>query len=139
MTKSDEGAVGALLTELVGAWNRGDAQGFGARYRADGTFTNVNGALYFGREEFDRRHVEIFQGYLRGTKVEMTARKVRFARPDVALVDVETRLIGLQNPPPGAAVDADGAVRTSLLLVLVKEAGSWGIIAYHNVWRSASG
>jgi uncharacterized protein (TIGR02246 family) len=69
MTELDE-AVEQLLGELVGAWNCGDAQAFGARYRADGTFTNVNGALYFGREEFDRRHAEIFQGYLRGTKVE---------------------------------------------------------------------
>jgi uncharacterized protein (TIGR02246 family) len=49
MTESDEAAIEVLLGELVAAWNRGDAQAFGARYRADRTFTNVNGALYVGR------------------------------------------------------------------------------------------
>jgi uncharacterized protein (TIGR02246 family) len=65
MTESGEAAIEVLLGELVAAWNRGDAQAFGARYRADRTFTNVNGALYVGRAESDRRHAEIFEGYLR--------------------------------------------------------------------------
>src|SRR5437899_4690398 len=98
MTESDEAAIEVLLGELVVAWNRGDAQAFGSLYRADRTFTNVNGALYAGRAEFDRRRAEIFEGYLRGTTVEMTARKVRFARPNVAAVDVDVRLTGVHFP-----------------------------------------
>lgn len=65
MTESGEAAIEVLLAELLTAWNRGDAQAFGARYRPGKTFTNVNGALYAGRAEFDRRHAEIFEGYLR--------------------------------------------------------------------------
>ena len=57
---------------------------YGARYLADATFTNVNGSFYVGREEFDRRHEEIFRGVLRGTTVAMTINKLRFVRPDVA-------------------------------------------------------
>ena len=44
MTESDEAAIEVLSGELAAAWNRGDAQAFGARYRADRTFTSVNGA-----------------------------------------------------------------------------------------------
>jgi len=49
MTESDEAAIEVLSGELAAAWNRGDAQAFGARYRADRTFTSVNGALNVGR------------------------------------------------------------------------------------------
>ncbi len=98
MTESGEAVIKVLLGELAAAWNRGDAQAFGARYRAGRTFTNVSGGLYAGRAESGRRHGEIFEGCLPGTAVEMTARKVRFARPGVVLVGVDVRLTGVHVP-----------------------------------------
>jgi uncharacterized protein (TIGR02246 family) len=139
MVTEDEAAVQQLLSELADAWNRGDAQAYGARYRADGTFTNVNGTLYVGHEEFNRRHAEIFRGYLKGTTLAMTTKELRFIRPDVAIVDIDTSLSGMRAQPPGVHAAPDGALHTSLLLVLVKESGSWWMAAYHNVWRSAGG
>ena len=44
-------------------------------------------------------------------------------------IDVE----GTKVQPPGARPGADGSLHTSLLLVLVKQEGSWWIAAYHNV------
>ena len=37
---------GNCWTDLVDAWNCGDAAAFGARYRDDGSFTNVFGTLH---------------------------------------------------------------------------------------------
>jgi hypothetical protein len=37
------------------------------RYKADATFTNVNGTFYVGREEFNRRHEEAFRKVYKGT------------------------------------------------------------------------
>jgi len=139
MPTTDEAAIQHLLSELVDVWNRGDAHAYGARYRADGTFTNVDGAFFVGQEAFNRRHEEIFRGYLKGTTLRLTIRELRFIRSDVALVDIGTSLSGMQARPPGVQAAPDGAVHTSLLLVLVKEAGSWWIAAYHNVWQSARG
>jgi uncharacterized protein (TIGR02246 family) len=139
MTTTDEAAIQQLLSELVDAWNRGDAQAYGARYRADGTFTNVNGAFYVGRDEFNRRHEEVLGGYLRGTTLALTTKELRFIRPDVAAVDIDTSLFGVQAQPPGVQAAPDGTLHTCLLLVLVKEGGTWWIAAYHNVWRSAGG
>jgi uncharacterized protein (TIGR02246 family) len=65
-------------------WNRGDADAYGARYRDDATFTNVNGMFHVSREEFDQRHDEIFRGALKGSTITLTPRKIRFIRPDVA-------------------------------------------------------
>jgi uncharacterized protein (TIGR02246 family) len=137
MPTEDEREIIQLMSELTDAWNRGDAKAYGARYLADGTFTNANGSFYLGRDEFDRRHEEIFRGLLRGTTVAMTIRKLRFVRPDVAIVDVVTELSGSRVRPQGVQVGPDGVLRSCLLMVLLKEGGTWWIAAYHNVWRGA--
>jgi len=137
MATPDEAAIQQLMRELADAWNRGDAQAYGARYLADGTFTNVNGTFYLGREAFNRRHEEGFRGIYKGTTLALTTRELRFIRPDVAVVDIDASLSGLQAPS-GVQAGPDGALHACLLMVLVKESGSWWIAAYHNVWRKAA-
>lgn len=137
MATTDEAAIAQLMTELVGAWNSGDASAYGARYRVDGTFTNVNGTLHVGREEFIRRHAEIFRGYLTGSTLGLATRQLRFIRPDVAVADVGTSLSDVPALPPGVQPGPDGVLHTCLLMVLVKEDGLWWIAAYHNIWRGA--
>jgi uncharacterized protein (TIGR02246 family) len=138
LATADEAMIQQLLDGLVDAWKRGDTKAYGARLLADATFTNVNGMFHESREEFDRRHEEIFRGALKGTTITLTPRKVRFIRPDIAIVDTDCGVFGSSVQPPGVQVGADGALRTCLLilLVLVKESGSWWIAAYHNVWRA---
>jgi uncharacterized protein (TIGR02246 family) len=138
MPNTDEAIIRQLLDELVDAWNRGDTAAYGRRFLADGTFTNVNGMFHEGREEFDRRHEEIFRGPLKGSTLTLTPRKIRFIRRDVAIVDIDCGLFGSSVQPPGVQVGADGALRTCLMLVLAKEGGTWGIAAYHNVWRTTT-
>jgi uncharacterized protein (TIGR02246 family) len=138
MAVADENEIHTLLDELADAWKRGDAKAYGARFLPDGTFTNVNGEFYLGREEFDRRHADVFGGVFRGTALEMTMNKLRFVRPDVAVADIDTEVSGCRLRPQGVAVGPDGLLRSRLLIVLVKEDGGWWIAAYHNVWRAAS-
>lgn len=137
MATTDEAAIQEILDGLSEAWSRGDAEAYSARYRADGTFTNVNGTFHVGREEFERRHAEVFGGMFKGTTLTLTSRKLRFIRPDVAALDVDAGVFGRQALP-GVEVGADGAMHSSLLMVLVKEAGDWWIDTYHNVWRAAA-
>jgi uncharacterized protein (TIGR02246 family) len=139
MTNGEEAAIRQLLDELCAAWNRADAEAFGARYRDDGTFTNVFGSLHFGKDEFVRRHEDVFRGFLAGTSIEMTARKVRFVRPDVVVADVDMAYSGFKAMPAGVQPASDGLVHSSLLMVLVKDAAGWWIAAYHNIWRAAAG
>ena len=137
MTNNDEAMIQQLINELVDAWNRGDAKAYSARYLDDATFTNVNGMFHVSREEFDRRHDEIFRGALKGSTITLTPRKIRFIRPDVALVDLDCGVFGTKVQPPGVQAGTDGSLHTSLLLALVKERGSWWITTYHNVWQAA--
>jgi uncharacterized protein (TIGR02246 family) len=138
MATDDEAMIQRLLDELVDAWNRGDAKAYGARYGDDATFTNVNGMFHLNREEFDQRHDEIFRGALRGSTITLTPRKIRFIHPEVAIVDLDCGVFAAKAQPPGVRPGADGSLRTSLMLVLVKENGSWWIAAYHNVWQATT-
>ena len=120
-------AVDQLVGEIAEAWNAGDARAYGARYCPDGTFTNTDGTLDLGRDEVVRTAEEAFQGVLAGTKFSTAVRTVRLVRPDVAVVDLDTRVSGM----PG------GEVRISQMLVLVEEDDRWWITAQHNVMQSA--
>jgi uncharacterized protein (TIGR02246 family) len=120
-------AVDQLVGEIAEAWNAGDARAYGARYCPDGTFTNTDGTLDLGRDEVVRTAEEAFQGVLAGTKFSTAVRKVRLVRPDVAVVDLDTRVSGM----PG------GEVRISQMLVLLQEDDRWWITAQHNVMQSA--
>jgi uncharacterized protein (TIGR02246 family) len=120
-------AVGQLLGEIAEAWNAGDARAYGARYCPDGTFTNTDGTLDLGRDEVVGTAEEAFRGVLAGTRLSPAVRKVRLVRPDVAVVDLDTRVSGM----PG------GEVRISQMLVLVAEDDRWWITAQHNVMQSA--
>ena len=132
-----EAGIQELLDELVGAWSRGDADAFGARYRSDATFTNVNGGFYIGHDEFNLRHEEVFRGVFKGTTLALMVRTLRLVRPDVAIVDLDVGIFGCHARPPGVQAGPDGALRTCLLMVLTRDSGKWCIAAYHNVWKSA--
>lgn len=99
----------------------------------DVSFTNIFGTVRFGREEFIERHKEIGQTFFMGTTAKSEITKLRFIRPDVAVVDVSGELRGFQKVYPGLPVGKDGVLRNKLLLVLVKENGIWWISEFHNV------
>jgi uncharacterized protein (TIGR02246 family) len=136
-------AVDQLLGELAEAWNAGDARAYGARFCPDVTFTNTDGTVDLGRDEVVRHAGEAFQGVLAGTKLSLAVRKLRLVRPGVAVVDLDLRISSAPVPPsapgkpPAPANEPPGEVRTSLLLVLVKEDDRWQITAHHNVLQSA--
>jgi len=137
MPSTEETEIHQLLGELSQAWERGDAKAFGERFQTDGTFTNVNGGFFIGREEFDRRHEDVFRGVFKSTRLALTVRQLRFVRADVAIADLDVAVSGCAARPLGAQVDPDGTLHSSLLLVLIKGSGKWWIATYHNVWQAA--
>jgi uncharacterized protein (TIGR02246 family) len=99
----------------------------------DVSFTNIFGTVRFGRAEFKQRHIEIAQSIFKGTSVKTSIGKLRFVRPDVAIVDVSGEMTGFDKVAAGIPVGTDGTLRFKLLEVLVKEKGEWWITEYHNV------
>jgi uncharacterized protein (TIGR02246 family) len=122
-----------IIADQVAAWNVGDEKAFSRSVSADVSFTNIRGTVFYGHQVFEDRHREIFQGFFKGSKLAMSVSKIRYVRPDVAIVDVITDISQLQGRPPGVNVSADGRIHTRLQEVFVKEGENWFITSYHNV------
>jgi uncharacterized protein (TIGR02246 family) len=130
----DRGApILAVLKQQEDAWNAGDGEKYSAAFAEDGTFTNIRGTVFQGRAAFLERHVEIFRGFFKGSRLRSHVRRLHFAAENVALVDVDHEVSGLQGMPPGVPASEDGILRTRLLQVFVLRNGRWELVAYHNV------
>jgi uncharacterized protein (TIGR02246 family) len=129
----DSTRIQAIIAEQVTAWNAGDATAFSRNFAEDGSFTNIRGTVFYGHQAFEDRHAEIFRTFFKGSNLAMSATRIRFVTPDVAIVDIATQLSRLQGAPPGITPGADGTIRTRLQEVFVKQGGVWWIASYHNV------
>ena len=130
---ADEAAIRDILKEEVAAWNKGDADAYSRHFAEDGTFTNLLGMFFQGREAFRQRHEQIFHGAYGGSTKQSDVVSLKFIRPDVAIVESLQTVSGFQKLLPGTSADAKGRLRTRLLQVLVKDGGEWKIATYHNV------
>jgi uncharacterized protein (TIGR02246 family) len=130
---ADEARIRDIIAEQVAAWNAGDAKAFSASFAQNGSFTNIRGTVFYGHRAFEDRHVEIFRTFFKGSRLAMSPTKIRFVRPDVAIVDIATEVSELKSAPPGVTSGADGRIRTRLQQVFVKDTGEWRVESYHNV------
>jgi uncharacterized protein (TIGR02246 family) len=115
------------------AWNRVDAKAFAARFQEEGSSTDVLGAVSRGRTEIERRQAELFSGYFKGSRLALKVRKIRFLKPDVALVEIDTEVSGFHKAPPAVFVDAEKVIRTRLLQAMVKFGSEWTIASSYGV------
>jgi len=130
---ADRAAIQAVVDSESEAWNRGDAEAFAAHYAEDGSFTNVIGMQLYGKKGFVAQHQRIFSTIYKGSHNTLTVGHVKFVRPDVAVVDVDSALGGFHELPPGLKAGSDGALHTKLQMVMTKENGAWWVAAFHNV------
>ena len=129
----EEHSIHGLIAEQQVAWNAGDANAYAARFHSEGSFTNVFGDRYFGRDSFRERHAAVLDTFAKGSKVSFTVLRIHFPLPGTAVVDIDCVLETHGALPPGLVPAPDGSLRTSLLQVLVKDRDEWWTVAYHNV------
>ena len=129
----DETAVRKIIQDQTTAWNNGDAKAYSQHFASDGTFTNLLGMFFIGRDAFRERHDQIFKAAYRGSTKHEDLVSIKFVRPDVVIVETLQTITGYHKLLPGTSADAKGRLRTRLLQVLVKDGGEWKIASYHNV------
>lgn len=128
-----EMAIRAIVAEQVVAWNAGDGARYAKHVAPDASFTNLFGMVMYGSSAFESRHKEILSAFYKGTTKHHTVRRIRFLTPDVAVVDIDNEVRGVQSMPAGIALPADGVIRTQLMEVFARRDGQWYVEAYHNV------
>jgi uncharacterized protein (TIGR02246 family) len=130
---AEEALIRKAVDAEEDAWNRADAKAFAARFQEEGSLTDVLGALSRGRAEIERRQSELFTAYFKGSLLALKVRKIRFLKPDVAIVEIDTEMSGFHKAPPAVYVDAEKVIRTRLLQVMVKSGSDWTIASFHGV------
>ena len=124
-----EADVCAVLDRLTQAWNDGDATAYGRLFTEDADYVTYFGLNFPGREAIEASHRALFEGPLKGSKLTGqlgSAAKVRFVRPDVAVV-----LVGGGSSLTGADTPDEGREST-VGFVLVRDGGEWLITAFQN-------
>jgi uncharacterized protein (TIGR02246 family) len=120
-----EQQVLAVLGKLVDAWNAGDADAYGELFTEDADYVTFFGVTMPGRATITEGHRALFEGPLKGSKLDGRGvpPKVRFLRPDVAIVVANG----------GSSVgDVEGPRDSTLTYVLVEESGGWRIASFQN-------
>jgi len=115
-----------VLAALAAAWERGDADAYGALFTEDASYTIFVGTVYHGRRDIVQSHRVLFRKFLKGTKLSVGKTHVRYYGPDTAIV---TSTGDTYKRRPGKPTK----VQT---YTLVRQAdGSWLIAAFHNTRR----
>jgi uncharacterized protein (TIGR02246 family) len=130
--KSEEQGTGAereiraLHRQMLDAWQAGDGEAFAAPFSDDALFIGFDGSVMRGREEIAGTHQELFDRWLKGSRLVEEQTHIRFASPDVAIVHSVggTVMRGKAKPAP----ERD-SIQT---LVAVREAGGWSFVSFQN-------
>jgi uncharacterized protein (TIGR02246 family) len=121
----DERALHQLVYQLEAAWNAGDGGGFAEAFAEDADFIHILGGYYTGRAAIEAGHRMIFGTIYKGSTVRYSVEKIRFLRPDVAVVFLRQFL---QFHEGGAA----GELEARPTLIAEKVDGSWRIVTLQN-------
>jgi len=123
-TSQDEDAIRSLLARMTDAWARGDAQAYADCFTLDSDYVTFHGMHLRGREENAKIHQPLFDGVLKGTRIDAPVEGLAFLAPDVALV--HTAGSGAKR---ASARRRPNSVQT---FVIVRRNGQWQIRAFQN-------
>ncbi|SOD99112.1 SgcJ/EcaC family oxidoreductase [Spirosoma fluviale] len=131
----DSLSIHTILRQEDQAWNKGDAPAYSQFFSPDGTFTNIAGMFFKGHQAFLGQHEVIFNSFFKNTILKQKIVSLKFVRSDVAILETLCQVSGFakEGLPPRIQLDAKGQLNTRLLQVVMKEAGAWKIVSYHNV------
>jgi uncharacterized protein (TIGR02246 family) len=126
---ADEAAVRDVYRQTMDAWNQGSGAAFAAVFTEDGDLVAFDGTHFHGRQEIAPFHQQLFDRWLKGSRLVGRVTDVRFLGPDVAVMHAlgGTVLRGKSAPSP----ERD-SIQT---LVVTRQAGEWRIAAFQNTRR----
>jgi uncharacterized protein (TIGR02246 family) len=125
----DETTIKDVITQMIDAWNRGDAHGFAAPFAEDADFIAFEGTHLSGRREIFEFHQPLFDTSLKGTRLEGGVKFVRFINPRLAVMHAwaTTTLPGQTN--------ASSSRDSMQLFVMSRHDGMWQCEAMLNARR----
>ncbi|MFJ2093866.1 SgcJ/EcaC family oxidoreductase [Streptomyces sp. NPDC087901] len=126
-TTSDRDAVCGVLASLARAWGAADADGYGALFTTDATYTTYVGTHYQGRSDITEAHRALFGGFVKGTELADSILGIRFLGPNAAIVTSRGDTYEGSRPKELSKVQTYTLTR--------ERDGQWRIAAFQNTQR----
>jgi uncharacterized protein (TIGR02246 family) len=123
---ADERAIRALQRRLLEAWRAGDGEAFAAPFSDDALFIGFDGSVMRGRQQIAATHQEVFDRWMKGTRLVEDRTDVRFVDPDVAIVHTLGGTVPRGKSQPTPERDS---IQT---LVAVRDARGWSFVSFQN-------
>lgn len=123
---ADETAVRELYRCLLAGWSSGDGYAYAAQFTEDAEYIAFDGSRTTGRQAIASSHQQLFDSWLKGTRLTGQVTGLRFLNPEAALMHATGG-----TPMPGQAAVRPGrhSIQT---VVATKQDGAWRFTAFHN-------
>jgi uncharacterized protein (TIGR02246 family) len=123
-SNQDVESVREVIAGLMKSWNMHDMHAFADLFAEDASFVNVNGSWLKTRVEIEESHKVVHSSIFKNSRAEITPAKIRFPKPDVAIVQARWQITGDSRNS-----EARDYVMT---LILRKQLDQWRIVAAQN-------
>ncbi|WNM38005.1 SgcJ/EcaC family oxidoreductase [Micromonospora halotolerans] len=129
MTTTAHAGVLDALTGLEACWQAGDAGAYATLHAPDATYVAFDGTVMTGREEIVEGHRRLFDGIMRGSRLAVVERTIRFLDPATAIVVQRAGII--MRWQRGRTVPSRKRLSTNTT-VLRRDGDRWLVVAFHN-------
>jgi len=129
---NEERALHRMVYQLESSWNAGDGDAFAGLFTDDADVVHILGGYYSGRETIRAGHRMIFGTIYKGSTIHYSVEKIKFLRPDIAIIFLRQHL----ELGEGAPVDELDARPT---IVAEKIDDKWRIVTLQNTRISEVG
>jgi uncharacterized protein (TIGR02246 family) len=124
---ADKATIRTLYQQLMDGWNRGSGEAFAAPFAEDGDLVGFDGTHLKGRREIVSFHQQLFDTYVKGSRLVGKVRSVRFLTTDVAIMHAVGATIMADQ------TDIDPERNSIQTLVATKDnKGEWRLAAFQN-------
>ena len=88
---ADEAAIRALYQQLIDGWNKGSGEAFAAPFAEDGDLVGMDGTHLKGRQEIISFNQQLFDTYVKGSRLVGKVRSVRATKVNEIKLSVPSR------------------------------------------------
>lgn len=122
--QNDNNEIKTVIDTYYDAWNNHDAKKMAATYSSDGDLRTLWNEYGNNSEEIEKLFVSEQSKVMKNAHIEKTIKTIRMIKPNIAFVDVESTIKGMQSN----AEKQYPQLHHHVVYVLVKRDGKWQIL-----------